>query len=185
MLAESHVVARRFSEALALIQQFSRENSEWLKKYAAVFNGLQAIASYGLGNRDDGELYLNNFLAQPSLRAENLVAVSGRLLAIGSTEPARRVLAAATQADPKNQAALTRLIELDLQSGRVDELPANLRRLLTMRPPSRALLETAARALGSDRHYFLADRDALLDAIASALLASRAPAAPPATPKAS
>lgn len=180
MLAESHVVAGRFPEALALIQQFGRENPEWLKKYAAVFNGLQAIASYGHGSRDDGELYLNNFLSQPSLRVENLVAVSGRLLAIGATEPARRALAAATQADPKNQAALTRLIELDLKSGRSDDLPANLRRLLTMRRPSRTLLENAARSLGSDRHFFMAGRESLLDAIARTI-----ESAPPATGKAS
>lgn len=169
MLAEAHVVAKRYSEALALIQQFSRENPEWIKRYAAVFNGLQAIASYGLGSRDDGELYLNTFLSQPSLRAENLVAVSGRLLAIGATEPARRVLAAATQADPKNQAALTRLIELDIKSGRTDELPGNLRRMLTMRRPSPTLLESAARMLGSDRHFFLAGRDELLDSIKQAI----------------
>jgi len=176
MLAESHVVAKRYSEALALIQQFARENPEWLKKYAAVFNGLQAIASFGLGSRDDGELYLNTFLSQPSLRAENLVAVSGRLLAIGATESARRVLDAATQADPKNQAALTKLIELDLNSGRSDALPANLWRLLTMRRPSHALLASAAKTLGGDRHFFLAGRDELLAAIERALLAGRAPA---------
>jgi predicted Zn-dependent protease len=169
MLAESHVVAKRYSEALALIQQFSRENPEWLKRHAAVFNGLQAIASFGLGSRDDGELYLNMFLSQPSLRAENLVAVSGRLLSIGATDPARRVLAAATQADPKNQAALTRLIELDLKSGRTDDLPVNIRRLLTMRRPSPALLTSAAQTLGSDWHFFLAGRDALLDEIERAL----------------
>lgn len=174
MLAESHVVAKRYAEALSLIQQFSRENPEWLKRYAAVFNGLQAIASFGLGSRDDGELYLNTFLSQPSLRAEHLVAVSGRLLTIGATEPARRVLAAATQADPKNQAALTRLIELDLESGRTDELPANLIRLLTMRRPSPPLLATAARTLGSDRHFYMAGRDELLAEIERALAAAPA-----------
>ena len=177
MLAESHVVARRYTEALALIQQFSRENPEWLKRSAAVFNGLQAIASFGLGSRDDGELYLNTFLSQPSLRAENLVAVSGRLLAIGATEPARRVLAAATQADPKNQAALTRLIELDLEAGRADDLPANLTRLLTMRRPSPTLLANAARTLGSDRHFFLTGRDELLGEIEKAIRAAPAPTA--------
>jgi hypothetical protein len=172
MLVESHVVAKRYAEALALIQQFSRENSEWVKRYAAVFNGLQAIASFGLGSRDDGELYLNTFLSQPSLRAENLVAVSGRLLSIGATEPARRVLAAAIQTDPKNQAALTRLIELDLKSDRTEDLPVNLRRLLTMRRPSPALLSSAAQTLGSDRHFFLAGRDELLGEIERALRAS-------------
>ncbi|HUG10782.1 MAG TPA: hypothetical protein VMM36_07200 [Opitutaceae bacterium] len=172
MLAESHVVAKRYSEALALIQQFSRENPEWVKRYAAVFNGLQAIASFGHGSRDDGELYLNTFLSQPSLRAENLVAVSGRLLSIGATEPARRVLAAATQTDPKNQAALTRLIELDLESGRTDDLLPNIRRLLMMRRPSPTLLASAARTLGSDRHFYLAGRDELLGEIEQALRAA-------------
>ena len=179
MLAESHVVAKRYSEALTLIQQYSRENPEWLKRHAAVFNGLQAIASFGLGSRDDCELYLNTFLSQPSLRAENLVAVSGRLLSIGATEPARRVLAAATQADPKNQAAITRLIELDLKSGRVEDLSANIRRLLTMRRPSPALLTSASQTLGSDRHFFLAGRGDLLDEIERAIAAAPAVAAKP------
>ena len=169
MLAEAHVVAKRYDEALTLIRQFSRENPVWAKRYSTVFSGLQAISSYGLGSRDDGELYLNTFLSQPSLRAENLVAVSGRLLSIGATEPARRVLAVAAQTDPKNQAALTKLIELDLKSGRTDDLPANLRRLLTMRRPSITLLASAARELGSDRLYFMTGRDELIEEIEHAI----------------
>lgn len=175
MWVEANIVAGQYQAALDLAAQFAQTNPEWARKFSGVFNGFQAIASFGLGRPDDGERYLNTFLSQATVRAENLVAVSNRLLALGAQAPARRVLQQATAADPKNQAALTKLIELELALDQTDDVPAHLQRLLTMRRPSLTVLETAYRQLGSDRHLFASGRNELLGQLRTAIEAAPRP----------
>lgn len=175
MVAEAHIVAREYRPALAFIAEFGEAHREWLQKFLGVVNGLQAVACLGLGQREDAELYLSNFLAQPNLRAEHLTAIANRLVVIGARAQARRVLAQAVAADGRNQLALTRLIEIDLDGGRSEELNANLRRLLAMRRPSPELLQTARTKLAGDRFLFLASREELLDAMQAALDRSPVP----------
>lgn len=169
MVAEAHIVAREYRAALDFILELGRSRPEWLQKFLGVVNGLQAVACYGLEQREDGDLYLSHFLGQPNIRTEHLTAISNRLIAIGARAQARRVLAQAVATDLRNQTALTRLVELDLERAPTDELIANLRRLLTMRRPSPELLHTARARLSSDRFLFVAGRDDLLGAIQAVL----------------
>lgn len=175
MVTEAYIVAREYRAGLDFIIELGRSRPEWLQKFLGIVNGLQAVACYGLEQREDGDLYLSHFLSQPNIRAEHLTAISTRLIAIGAKAQARRVLAQAVATDGRNQTALTRLIELDLERAPTDELIANLRRLLTMRRPAPELLQTARARLGSDRFLFIAGRDELLGAIQAAL--DRSPAA--------
>jgi Tfp pilus assembly protein PilF len=174
MVAEAHIVAREYRPALAFLSEFGEAHREWLQKSQGFVDGLQAVACFGLGQREDAELYLNHFLAQPNLRAEQLIAIANRLLALKERAPARRVLAQAVTTDLRNQTALTRLIDLDLEGGLPDELYANLRRLLAMRRPSPELLQSARSKLAGDRFLFIAGRDEMIDTIQTAL--DRAPA---------
>ncbi len=169
MTVEAHVVAKEYQAALENTQLMLKENPEWGKRYYSVFNGLQAIANFGLGDTESGQLFLSNFLNQSNVRADNLVAVSNRLISVGARAQARRVLAQAVSSDPLNQAALVGLIKLDTEMGNADNLPANVRRLLAMRKPPTAPLENAYRTLGSDRYLFAPDRAALLDDLREAI----------------
>jgi hypothetical protein len=92
---------------------------------------------------------------------------------VGARDDARELLARAVQDDPLNQAALTQLIELDLAAGRLEEMPAAVRKLLAMRKPSPALLARVRAELGRDRWLFVEDRTAALDEL-GALLAAKA-----------
>ncbi len=169
MSVEANVVAGRYNDALNLARELLGENPDWANRYYAVFNGLQAIAFFGLDDRESGQLFLKNFLDHANVRAENLVAVSKRLIDIGKRDEARQVLSRATAADPLNQAALASLIELDLEAGRTAELPESLRRLLAMRKPSAELLRRAYRTMGSDRLILRPGRDELLNELAEFL----------------
>ena len=133
----------------------------------ALLSSLQSIAHYGLGNIDAAHLFLTYFLNQPNLRAKNLLAIANRLTAIDASEEARPTLLRAIAVDPPNQAAVSRLVELDLNH--IDELPAHLRRLLTMRKPSPHILRVAQHKLGSDLFLFSAERPAVLEAVRVAL----------------
>ena len=117
----------------------------------------------------------------PSVRAENLVAVSKRLEDVGARPEARLVLAHAVRTDPLNQTALTKLIEFDIKEPESPELPENLRQLLTMRRPSPALLESAYNRLGQDRFIYVENRDRLLNEIAATLAGRRSPSSPDST----
>ncbi len=163
MTVEAYVVAKQYNEALEACRQMIKDNPEWGKRFYSVFNGLQAIANYGLKDIEAAQLFLNNFLNQAGVRADNLVAVSNRLMTVGAKDQARQVLAQAVRTDPLNQTALVGLIRLDIELGNTDTLPASLRTLLTMRKPPRELLETAYNRLASDRYLFAPGRAALLE----------------------
>jgi thioredoxin-like negative regulator of GroEL len=169
MTVEANIVAGKYQDALELVRTLLKENPEWSKRYYSVFNGLQAIAQYGLGDAESAQLFLNNFLAQSNVRADNLIAVSKRLVSVGAKTQARQVLEQATKADPLNQAALSGLIKLDLELGNIPALAGNLRTLLTMRRPSVDILREAQKKLGSDLFLFAPNRTALLKDLRSAI----------------
>ena len=162
MIVEANIVSQNYQAALEIVRQLLKENPSWAKSYALVFNGLQAIAHYGLGDGESAQLFLNNFLRQGNIRADNLVAVSKRLLGVGAKRQARQVLEQAFQSDPLNQAALTNLIQLDLELNNTDVLPKNITKLMSMRKPSAIILVTAYRKLGSDLFLFSPGRGVLL-----------------------
>jgi predicted Zn-dependent protease len=169
MVAEAHLVAGDYQTALDLIAGYTKEYPEWSGQFAPVCNGLQAVALCGLGRSDEARLSLDHLLAQKNLRAENLVAVAGRLVERGARELALSALSRAVEADPLNQAALASLIRLELETGNLAHLPAHLERFLNTRQPAREILARASAELGSDRHLLLAAQKPLLASLRAAL----------------
>lgn len=163
MTVEACIVAKNHQGALELVRELLKENAAWGKRFYAVFNGLQAIAHYGMGDTEAGQLFINNFLKQNNVRAENLIAVANRLLTVGAKTPARKVLEQAVETDPLNQAALTRLVQMDLDLNNIAPLTANVRKLLLMRKPSQIVLRAVYTKLGSDLFLFSPDRTSLLE----------------------
>ena len=165
---EASLVARDYRGALEAIKDW-RDTSATSRQYQPLLESLQAVAYLGLGDRESARVFLNNFLQQPALRAGNLLVLANRFVALDSAESARQILTRAIALDPLNQAALSRLVELDLTLNRIDELPAHLQRLVTMRRPSPDLLRVAQHKLGSDLFLFSSERTATLDAVRIAL----------------
>ena len=169
LVAEAHLVAGDYQTALDLIAGYTKEYPEWAGQFAAVFNGLQAVALSGLGRADEARLSLDHLLARQNLRAENLVAVAGHLSGRGARELALPALRRAVETDPLNQAALASLIRLELETGNLAQLPAHLERYLRTRQPSREMLTQASAVLGSDRHLLLPAQKPLLASLQAAL----------------
>lgn len=169
LAVEARVVARDFSDALEAARDLLRDNPDWTTRFGPVLSSLQAIAHFGLGDTESASLMLTNYLNQSYLRAENLLAIAQRLVDVDAGEYARQTLLRAITADPLNQPALTRLVELDLNLNRIDELPAHLGRLLAMRKPSPDILRVAQHKLGSDLFLFSAERPAVLESVRVAL----------------
>jgi len=169
LAVEAQVVAHDFHGALEAARDLLRTNPDWNARFGPVLGSLQAIAHFGLGDTESANLLLTNYLNQSYLRAENLLAIAQRLVDVGAAESARQTLIRAIAADPLNQAALSRLVELDLNLNRIDELPAHLTRLLAMRQPSPDILRVAQHKLGSDLFLFSAERPAALESVRLAL----------------
>lgn len=174
MTVEANIVAQKYQSALELVRELLKENPDWSKRYYSVFNGLQAIAHYGLSDAEAAQLFLNNFLEQTNVRADNLIAVSKRLLSVGAKAQARQVLEQAVKTDALNQAALTSLVKLDLDLNNTTPLAENVRKLLSMRKPSQDVLAAAYRKLGSDLFLFAPERTALLHDLRAVLAVSPA-----------
>lgn len=170
--AETLIAAREFHRALDHIRSLLDTDRSSGQRQRALLNGLQAIAHHGLGDPAVAELYLRNFLSQPQPRAETYLAVAERLLDLGARDHARETLARAVDADPLNQPALTRLIELDLALDRPEALPRHLARLLTMRRPAPAVLRGAYARLASDESLPLTERETTLSSLAHVLAAT-------------
>jgi len=169
MEVEALIVAGEFQSAIETARAMLESNPAWEDQMAPVFNGLQAIAYFALGDREEASLFLNSYLGLERVRAENLVAVASRLHEIGAQAEARRVLTQAVTADPLNQAALARLIELDLKNPDAPELPGHVARLLTMRRASPTLLREAYDVLGQDRYLFATNRNLIMNRLLESL----------------
>lgn len=162
LFIESHLVDKRYPEAIAFAEELAREKPVWLGSSEAAFDSLRAVAYYGVRNDDLSSLYLTRFLAAANVRTETLLAVSRRFRSLGSPQRAREVLQVAVRKDRENQAALAGLVALDLELGHTQDLASNLRLLLRMRRPPPELLERAYRQLGGDRFLFVRDRETIL-----------------------
>lgn len=126
--------------------------------------GLRAVSLFSLGRNATGQAALQEFMSRPGLRPANLQAVAQRLIGFGAVQAAQAALLRAVEIDPFNQAALTQLLQLEIQSGELDRLPKHLGQLLQMRKPARATLLAAQHVLGRDQLLFSpAHRQALLE----------------------
>jgi hypothetical protein len=170
---EARIVAGDFRPALEFLTGLTQDHPEWAERYRTLLDGLQAVAYFGVHDLETARLFLTNFLQAPRLRTENLLTLANRFSALNADDIAHQVLAHTATRDPSNQAALTRLVELEVNLNRVDELPPHLQRLAAMRRPAPDLLRVAQHKLGSDLFLFATERAPALDAVTVALEKNR------------
>ena len=166
---ETLVVARDFPGAVEAIRGYRAAFPAGERTHAGVLDSLQAAASLGLGDDSAATMFLNSFLGQADLRADNLLAVAHRLADLGADDAARRTLARAVELDPLNQAALTRLVEAEVMVNAGEDLARHVQRLIRMRRPSPDILRVAQLKLGSDRFLFSEPCAVALEAVRVAL----------------
>lgn len=162
LLVEAHLASDDFSGALYFAEELLKEQPDWLSERWATFNSLRAVASYGVGQADLGEIYLQDFLNGTNNQAETFLAVARYFTTIDRLPQARKILLAAYQRNNSNQRILSELIRTELELGYTENLNRLLPRLLQMRRPQEELLLEAYQKLGSDRFIFTPNREGLL-----------------------
>ncbi|MEM9025741.1 MAG: tetratricopeptide repeat protein, partial [Verrucomicrobiota bacterium] len=98
-----------------------------------------------------------------------LLALSSALEDLGRLDEARSILEAAYEQTPENQGALSALMRLDIELGRIDDLNDKLINLLSMRRPPYDLLQLAYDSLGSDKFMFTPNRNQVIQQLSEIL----------------
>ena len=177
LACEAALVARNYQGALECLRKLiPAEPGDDTSR--ALVTGLQALAHFGLGEPTTAHLFLSLFLQQSHLPVAHLQAVAQRLTALGAPEPARLVLKKILERAPHHPAALTRLVELDIELNVLDELAPHLQQLIEGHRASPEILRVAERALGSDRALFSPAAGDALTAARQALTAFSIPQNP-------
>lgn len=172
LVVESYLRATRFQEALDRADAFAEENPAWGENVAAIEQALRGVALYGLGRTTDARIVLREFLKDTRVRPSSHIAVANHFSGVGAFDIAREILQRSLAANPESQPVLTSLVMLDIETLSTASFLNNLKQLLRMRVPDKNVLEASYRALGSDRHMFLVDRDLLLLRLEELLYAS-------------
>lgn len=162
-LIETLISCGEFKAALTEIARRDQQRSATGASPWPMSEGLQAVAYAGANDRAAAQLHLSAFLNAPDLRAEALVAVANRLIEVNAVEEARQTLQSATRRDPLNQAALMRLVRLDIAQKQPESLYEHLRAYVRTRRPSHELLTAAEETLSEDALIFWPQREAALE----------------------
>lgn len=168
-LIEAQLVDGNYLAAVRFADELDRDRPDWLERHRPFFNSLRSIAHFGAGNEELSRVYLEQFMGAANPRVEMLLSVAERYRKLNGLRQAREILLGAYRANPQNQAALTALVELEIELGNTGQLADQIQRLLQMRRPSKTLLATAYDELGSDRFIYVDDREKVLLEISSLL----------------
>ena len=162
LLIEAHLVDGDYTGALEFSEELLKERPSWLQDRWGIFQSLRAVASYGANRPDLGEIYLQDFITDPSSQPTTCLAIARRFQDIERPQQSRKILQTAYKQAPTNQKVLTELIRVELRLGNTDNLNQLLSRFLRMRRPQVSLIKEAYQKLGSDRFIFTPDRESLL-----------------------
>ena len=161
-VVEAHISSKDFIGAVNFSEELLLENPKWLKAQWSIFSSLRALASYGLNRPDLGEIYLEEFLSEPNITSDTLVAVAKRFNDNQMYPQAQKILDLAYTNDEKNQRVLNSLIKVNLELGMTQDLGDQIKQLLQTRRPDKELLKDAYNRLGSDLFIFTRNRTTIL-----------------------
>ena len=142
---------------------------KWPERQRLVLGGLRAAALYGLKQEAEAEPLVRRLWESRALPAPVLAALALQVDRVGHRSEARRILRQAVTIDPLNQPALVFLLRSALVDYELQDAPAWIERLLSMRNPPADLLVGLSRGLGSDKYLFLPERQRTQAAIAEFL----------------
>lgn len=169
LVIEAENSAGNFDRALDLTAQIIEENPTWLDERSPILSALRSVSFYGDGQEAKGSIYLKELLQNPDVRNQTLLALSSALEDLGRLDEARSILEAAYEQTPENQGALSALMRLDIELGRIDDLNDKLINLLSMRRPPYDLLQLAYDSLGSDKFMFTPNRNLVIQQLSEIL----------------
>lgn len=157
--------AGRARETILLVDALYKqaERDQWVAETRMAFEALRTIAYFADGQTEIGSINLQKLMQNRSVPPQILISASRKLIAAKRYDEANDVLIQAHLQNETNQAVLQQIVRLKLDHPRIAaDLETYLRRLMQNRRPSKEVLRTALRRLGSDIYLFSGDRETLL-----------------------
>jgi Flp pilus assembly protein TadD len=145
---------KAYREIGSLWAQLQPSIPAWPERQQLIVGGLRGIALYGQGDEVEAQPFVRRLYETRSLPAQTLTVLAGQLDKVGQKAEAHRVLRHAVEIDPLYQPATTLLLRKLLAENQLEEAPALIDRLLTMRKPPADLLAELAQVLSSDLYLF-------------------------------
>ena len=164
--------AGRARETILLVDDLYKqaERDQWVPETRMAFEALRTIAYFADGQTEIGSINLQKLMQNRKVPPQVLISASRKLINAQRYEEANDVLIQAHLQNESNQAVLQQIVQLKLDHPRIAaDLETYLRRLMLNRRPSKEVLQTALRRLGSDVYLFSGDRETLLREIESKL----------------
>ncbi|MGF1530334.1 MAG: tetratricopeptide repeat protein [Puniceicoccaceae bacterium] len=166
-LAEAFVRAGQASESLELISELEKDNPVLFASVSSLINGIRSVALFFDNRPIEGQAYLREFLADPTIRPSVYLAMAKLFESSGHPKVARDVLAESFLRHPQDHRTLSAIVQLDAQVRDLPSFRKHIRALVKSRIPTREAVDSAYLELSSDRHLFLSDRDELFLKMAS------------------
>lgn len=157
--------AGRARETILLVDDLYKqaERDQWVPETRMAFEALRTIAYFADGQTEIGSINLQKLMQNRKVPPQVLISASRKLIVAQRYDEANDVLIQAHLQNETNQAVLQQIVQLKLDHPRIAaDLETYLRRLMVNRRPSKEVLRTALRRLGSDVYLFSADRETLL-----------------------
>ncbi len=160
---ESHLKANRYEETVSLVDKIFVVNPDWLPKYRQVFDCLRMVAQMSMKREDMSEIGFRKLSERSdSLEMPLMTTVSKKLVQVGRTEDAMRVIDLAYERNARSQTALTNVVDVHLAAGGSPSTPELIRRLLETRRPTKEILTLARSTIAGDAFLFEPGRDKLI-----------------------
>ncbi len=166
---EALVGSERYARALDVVENWDEVPGEWERGYALPLKAQLTVAQFGVGNRAEGQILIGELFGEGFLRPDHYTTMAERLMGQGEHGQARRVLAHVRNNYPLFKQAVSKLIELDMETRNRNEILTNVQRYLSMRQPSIDLLRRAYSFIGSDLFIYDSEREEVLHTLEDAL----------------
>lgn len=166
-LAEAYVRGGDPKKSLAVIEDLEENHPALFSSVRTLLNGIRAVALYFDNRPIDGQVYLQEFLGDTSIRPAVYLAMAKLFEQAELEDVARNILAESYARHPQDHRTLSALVQLDAAVGDLPAFREHLRALVKSRIPTREAVRVAYDELASDRHLFVKDRDELFERMAT------------------
>ncbi len=127
-----------------------------------IFTGLEGLAYLGRGVEAEGVARFNRVLSSGMVSSAAFTSLGKHVQSLGKIELAERLFTRAIEIDALNTTALISLLQLKLDTHKLDESLDLVERLPLVRKPSRQLIQDILNTLRSDSFLYVANRDSAI-----------------------
>ncbi len=159
---EADFVRKAYDEAGKKAAELLVKQNTLTEGERMIFTGLEGLAYLGRGVEAEGVARFNRVLSSGMVSSAAFTSLGKHVQSLGKIELAERLFTRAIEIDALNTTALISLLQLKLDTHKLDESLDLVERLPLVRKPSRQLIQDILNTLRSDSFLYVANRDSAI-----------------------